>query len=67
MSQKGIGRLIEGSRHLLLEVKGETTDQDKAKWQATKEWVIAVNADGSFGAWEFKVLDDPKDLFEIVK
>jgi hypothetical protein len=50
-----------------LEVKGQTAEQDKAKWQAVKEWIIAVNANGSFGTWKFKVLDDPKNLFEVVK
>ncbi|MBI5097828.1 MAG: DEAD/DEAH box helicase family protein [Nitrospirae bacterium] len=58
---------FENSRHLILEIKGQTTDQDKAKWQAAREWVDAVNVNGSFGTWEFKVLDDPKNLFEVVK
>ena len=58
---------FEGNRHLILEVKGQVTDQDKAKWQAIKEWVSAVNAVGNFGTWEFKVLDDPNNLFEVVK
>ena len=57
---------FEGKRHLILEIKGQITDQDKAKWQAAKEWVNAVNVNGSFGTWEFKVLDDPKELFEVV-
>jgi type III restriction enzyme len=54
-------------RHLILEIKGQKTDQDKAKWQAAKEWVHAVNLNGNFGTWEFKVLDDPKNLFELVR
>ena len=58
---------FEDGRNLVLEVKGQTTDQDKAKWQAIREWVEAVNTDGGFGKWEFRVLDDPKDLFEVVK
>ncbi len=58
---------FEGNRYLLLEVKGQPKDQDKAKWQATKEWIVAVNASANFGTWEFKVLDDPKNLFEVVK
>lgn len=58
---------FENNRHLILEVKGQTTDQDKAKWQAGREWVAAVNLSGSFGTWEFKVLDDPKNLFDVVR
>jgi type III restriction enzyme len=56
-----------GNRYLILEIKGQIKEQDKAKWQAATEWVSAVNADGNFGTWEFKVLDDPKNLFEVVR
>jgi len=58
---------FKDDRHLILEVKGQKKEQDNAKWQATKEWVKAVNALSVFGSWEFKVLDDPKNLFEVVK
>jgi type III restriction enzyme len=54
-------------RNLIIEVKGQATEKDKAKWQAANEWVQAVNIDGSFGIWEFKVLDDPKNIFEVIK
>jgi type III restriction enzyme len=58
---------FKNDRHLILEVKGQKKEQDNAKWQATEEWVKAVNALGVFGNWEFKVLNDPKNLFEVVK
>ncbi len=58
---------FENNRYLIFEVKGQTTEVDKAKWQAAKEWVNAVNASSNFGMWEFKVLTDPKDIFEVVK
>lgn len=58
---------FKNDRFLILEVKGQTKEQDKAKWQAAKEWAEAVNANGNFGKWEFKVLEDLKDLFEVVK
>jgi len=58
---------FKNDRHLIIEVKGQTKEQDKAKWQAAKEWVEAVNVNGNFGKWEFKVLEDPKDIFEVVK
>lgn len=57
---------FEGDRHVILEVKGQTTDQDKAKWAAAKEWVRAVNTDASFGQWRFVVLADPKELHNIL-
>ena len=58
---------FKDNRHLILEVKGQKKEQDKAKWQATEEWVKAVNALDVFGTWKFKVLDNPKNLFEVVK
>ncbi len=58
---------FEGNRHLLLEVKGQKTDQDNAKWSAAEEWVKAVNLNGNFGKWEFKTIERPSDVFEIVK
>jgi type III restriction enzyme len=58
---------FENDRYLILEVKGQEKERDQAKWQAAKEWVEAVNANGNFGKWEFKVLNDPKNIFDVVK
>ena len=58
---------FKNDRQLILEVKGKKLDQDNAKWAAAEEWVKAVNINGNFGNWEFKVLDDPKNLFDVVK
>lgn len=58
---------LEDDRYLLIEVKGQKTDKDKAKWSAAEEWVKAVNTSGKFGTWEFKVLEKPDDIFEIVQ
>jgi len=55
------------NRIMILEVKGQGSDQTKAKHAAAEEWVRAVNALGDFGKWEFKVLWDPKNLFDVVK
>lgn len=57
---------FEHNRYVILEIKGQTKDQDKAKWAAANDWVRAVNTNGNFGTWEFKVLTDPKDLFDIL-
>jgi len=54
-------------RYLILEVKGQETEQDRAKWASAREWVNAVNTNSGFGMWDFKVLADPKELFETVK
>lgn len=36
---------------LVLEIKGQDTDQDRAKRAALGQWVEAVNAHGGFGEW----------------
>lgn len=58
-------RLTSGD-HLILEVKGETTRQDEAKWKALDEWIDAVNQNGSFGRWHFAVSTLPGDLKDIL-
>lgn len=57
---------FENDRYIIMEVKGQKKEQDKAKWSAAEEWVRAVNAHGGFGKWEFKALEDPKDIFKLV-
>ncbi|MFH1162177.1 MAG: type III restriction endonuclease subunit R, partial [Candidatus Jorgensenbacteria bacterium] len=57
---------FEDDRHLILEIKGQKTDQDNAKWSAAQEWVRAVNLNGNFGKWKFKTLERPSDVFEVV-
>ncbi|PIP65524.1 type III restriction endonuclease subunit R [Candidatus Peregrinibacteria bacterium CG22_combo_CG10-13_8_21_14_all_49_11] len=58
---------FEDGRTLVLEVKGKEDDKVKAKHAAAEEWVRAVNSLKSFGQWEFKVLRNSKDIFEVVK
>ncbi|MGA2624228.1 MAG: DEAD/DEAH box helicase family protein [Bacteroidota bacterium] len=47
---------------LILEIKGYEEDQDRAKHQATKRWVSAVNNWGKLGNWSFHVCKDPQML-----
>ena len=47
---------------LVLEIKGMETDQDRAKHQAAKRWVAAVNNWGKLGQWAFDVCKDPQTL-----
>ena len=39
---------------LILETKGQETDQDKVKWRYLDEWTQAVNAHGGFGRWRWR-------------
>jgi type III restriction enzyme len=47
---------------LLLEIKGEEDDRDRAKHQAARRWVSAVNHWGQLGHWAFHVCRDPQLL-----
>jgi type III restriction enzyme len=48
--------------NLVLEIKGLETDQDRAKHEAAKRWVAAVNNWGKLGRWAFHVCKDPQML-----
>ena len=47
-------RLRSGNM-LVLETKGQETQQDLTKRQFLSEWVTAVNAHGGFGQWSYNV------------
>jgi len=49
---------------LILEVKGEDDDEDRAKYQAARRWVTAVNNWGRLSTWEFKVCRDPQRVVD---
>ena len=46
-----------GSR--VLSREGEEDDQDWARYQAARRWVIAVNNWGRLGGWDFLICRDP--------
>ena len=54
-------RLVNGVT-LILEIKGYEDDQDRAKHQAAKRWITAVNKWGQLGRWEFHVCRNPQML-----
>jgi DNA modification methylase len=58
-------RLASGD-HLILEVKGKDTDQDRTKREFLDEWCKAVNAHGGFGRWKWDVLRTPADVEDIL-
>ena len=45
---------INNDKHLIVETKGIKKDQDEFKWNALKEWCLAVNNEKQYGTWEFK-------------
>jgi type III restriction enzyme len=47
---------------LVLEIKGQETEQDRAKHAAAKRWIEAVNNWGQLETWAFHVCKDPQML-----
>ncbi|MDO8750662.1 MAG: type III restriction endonuclease subunit R, partial [Dehalococcoidia bacterium] len=58
-------RLADG-KMLVLEVKGQPTEEATVKRQALEEWVLAVNLQGGFGQWCSGVSYRPKDVAGII-
>lgn len=51
---------------LILETKGQETEQDKVKQRYLDEWMQAVNAHGGFGQWRSAVTKAPGDIKDIL-
>lgn len=58
-------RLANGVR-LVLEVKGQDSEEARAKRSALSEWVAAVNEDGSFGRWACATSFSPSDVADVL-
>ncbi|MGA7722081.1 MAG: DEAD/DEAH box helicase family protein [Ignavibacteriaceae bacterium] len=50
---------------LIIEVKGQDTEQDKAKRGFLYEWIEAVNEFGGFGNWIFRLIESPLEMTAI--
>lgn len=59
-------RLANGTM-LVLEVKGQDTEEARIKHEFLAEWVNAVNAHGGFGTWAWDVSYAPGDVAEILQ
>jgi type III restriction enzyme len=58
-------RLTNGEM-LVLETKGQDTEQDKVKRRYLEEWAQAVNAHGGFGHWRCAVTKEPGEIRDIL-
>lgn len=58
-------RLTSG-KMLVLEVKGQDTQEQQTKREFLAEWVGAVNSHGGFGTWAADVSRHPGDIHEIL-
>ena len=57
---------LTNGRTLVLEIKGQESDQDRAKREALDSWVAAVNAKGGFGVWCSDVAFQPAQVHDIL-
>ncbi len=51
---------------LVLETKGQDTEQDKVKRRYLEEWTQAVNTYGGFGKWQSAVTTEPGEIRDIL-
>ena len=58
-------RLTNGEM-LVLETKGQDTEQDQVKRRYLDEWTQAVNAQGGFGRWRWAVASEPGEIRDIL-
>ena len=58
-------RMADGT-FLVIETKGQETDQDKTKRAFLEEWIKAVNEHGGFGKWRFALSRHPSDIQDIL-
>jgi len=58
-------KLVNGE-NLVLEVKGEDSQENKTKREFLDEWVKAVNSHGGFGKWKWSVSKNPADLKRLL-
>lgn len=58
---------LKTGKFLVLETKGQDSQQDKTKHEFLDEWVKAVNNHGGFGKWQWAVSKGPSDVAEILE
>ncbi|MFO7726665.1 MAG: hypothetical protein R6V45_14105, partial [Oceanipulchritudo sp.] len=58
-------RLMNGDM-LILETKGQESEQDKVKRRYLDEWAEAVNAHGGFGMWRCAVAKGPGEIRDVL-
>jgi type III restriction enzyme len=58
---------LKTGNFLILEIKGQPTRQDEAKWGFLDQWIQAVNQHGGFGHWQRAVSRNPSDIRLILE
>lgn len=57
---------LSSGKTLVLEIKGEDSEQNKAKRAALDAWVAGVNQKGGFGVWSWDVAFEPHQIQDIL-
>jgi len=57
---------LRNGEFLVLETKGQDTEQDKVKRRYLDEWTQAMNAHGGFGRWRWAVAKIPGEIRDIL-
>ena len=57
---------LANGKTLVLEIKGEDSQQNKAKRAALEAWVMGVNQKGGFGLWSWDVAFEPAHIQDII-
>lgn len=57
---------LANGKTLVLEIKGEDSEQNKAKRAALDAWVTGVNQKGGFGTWSWDVAFEPHQVQDIL-
>ena len=57
---------LKSGEFLVLETKGQETEQDRTKRKFLDEWCKAVNGQGGCGRWHAAISKDPSDIKDIL-
>ncbi|HHT9111321.1 MAG TPA: BPTD_3080 family restriction endonuclease, partial [Candidatus Brocadiaceae bacterium] len=57
---------LKNGEHLILETKGQDSEQNKTKRAFLDEWCKAVTRHGGFGKWRWAVSFNPNDLNMVI-
>ena len=57
---------LNNGKNLIIETKGQDSEQNKTKRAYLDEWCKAINQHGGFGHWAWEVSFDPNDLQSLI-
>ncbi len=57
---------MKNGNMLVLETKGQVSEQDKVKHRYLDEWTQAVNAHRGFGKWHAAVVRNPGEIRDVL-